>query len=187
VHNLTSVTALGGTEPVTETIGTITITEKDGPALASVTARLGQEEACKKGLASLLGAVPELGRAILRDPEAGFGMGPDQWMLGAPIDTHEMLADQLKELLGASASVTEQTGAWVCFDVTGAAMADMCERLCPVPIRQMVAGDARRTVIHQLGCFVIRREAEDHIRIFGPRASAGTLHHALVTAAHSVA
>jgi sarcosine oxidase subunit gamma len=51
----------------------------------------------------------------------------------------------------------------------------------------MRAGDAQRTVIHHLGCYVLKRAAEDHIRILGPRASAGSLHHALLDAAHSTA
>ena len=187
VHDLTTTTALGGTTPRVDAFDHITITENDGVAFASVAARLGQEAACAKAMTSLLGAVPDIGRAILRDPEAGFGMGPDQWLLGAPRATHEDLADQLKTHFGTSASVTEQTGAWVVFDVTGPAMPDLCERICSVPIRTMTAGDARRTIIHHLGCFVIRREADDHIRILGPRASAGSLHHALLAAAHSTA
>ena len=97
------------------------------------------------------------------------------------------LSEQMKNLFGAAASVTEQTGAWVCFDITGPAMPDLCERLCNVPIRRMQAGDAQRTVIHHLGCFVIRQQAADHIRILGPRASAASLHHALIEAAHSTA
>ncbi len=186
MYDLQKITALGGTQARVDTFKRITITENDGVALASVAARMGHEKACHKVLKKLLGAVPGPGRAQLHDPEAGFWMGPEQWMLGAPIETHELLADTLKDLLGDAASVTEQTGAWVCFDITGPAMADICERLCSVPIRRMVAGDTHRTVIHHLGCFVIRRTADDHIRIFGPRASAETLHHALVTTAKSL-
>lgn len=187
MHDLKTVTALGEAKPRVDAFEHITIAENDGLALASVAARLGREADCHAALKSLLGAVPEVRRAILRDPEAGFWMGPEQWMLGAPRATHEMLADDLKARFGDAASVTEQSGAWVCFDVTGPAMEDLCERICAVPIRRMVAGDVQRTVIHQLGCFVIRREASDHIRILGPRASARTLHHALLTAAHSIA
>ncbi len=187
MHDLKTVTALGEAAPRVDSFAHITIAENDGLALASVAARMGREKACRAALKGLLGAVPEIGRTILRDPEAGFWMGPDQWMIGAPRATHELLADQLKELMGDAASVTEQSGAWVCFDVTGSAMEDFCERICGVPIHRMVAGDAQRTVIHQLGCFVLRREAEDHIRILGPRASAKTLHHALLTAARSLA
>lgn len=187
MHDLQPVTALGGTSPQVDTFDHITISENDGLALASVAARRGHEKACHAGLKKLLGALPGPGRCQLHDPEAGFWIGPDQWIIGAPRQTHELLADHLKDLLGDSASVTEQTGAWVTFDVIGPAMPDLCERLCAVPIRQMVAGDAQRTVIHQLGCFVIRRQADDHIRILGPRASAGTLHHALILAAKSTA
>ena len=188
MHDLIPTTALGGTTARTDTIGTITITENPGVVFASVAARMGQAAKVTQTLKPLLGGtVPGPGRAQLNDPIAGFWMGPDQWMLGAPMADFEALSDDLKAKLGDTASVTEQTGAWVVFDVRGAKMPDMCELLCAIPIRTMVAGDARRTVIHQLGCFVIRRINDDHIRILGPRASAATLHHALTTAAHSVA
>ena len=184
MHDLKPISALGG---VSDTIGTMTITENSGVALASVAARMGGEVVTKKALKKLLGDVPGPGRSQQHDPESGFWMGPDQWMIGAPMDTHELLADQLKTLLGDAASVTEQSGAWVVFDVVGAALPDMMERLCAAPVRTMVAGDTQRTVIHHLSCFVIRRNGADHVRILGPRASAGSLHHALIGAAHSVA
>ncbi len=186
MHDLTPVTALGGTTPRSDTIGGLTITENAGVALASVAARLGKEAACRKALAKVLGAVPGPGKVQLNDPEAGFWMGPDQWMIGAPMATHELLADQLKAQMGDSASVTEQSGGWVVFDVVGDAVEDFSERLCALPIRQMASGDAQRTTIHHLGCFVIRRADDNHLRILGPRASAGSLHHALVAAAGSV-
>lgn len=184
MHDLKPTPALGA---ATRTIGTVTIAENSNVALASVAARNGQLAACAAVLKSVLGAVPDIGRAVCHDPEAGFWTGPDQWMIGAPMTTHEDLAGQLKSKLGDAASVTEQSGAWVVFDVTGAAMPQMCELLCNIPIRKMTAGDVRRTTIHQMGCFVIRREADDHIRILGPRASAASLHHALISAATSVA
>lgn len=187
MHDLTPTTALGGPQPCVDTIGTVTITENAGVALASVAARAGGEKKTAQVLKKLLGAVPGPGRAQLNDPEAGFWMGPDQWMIGAPMETHELLADDLKAQLGDAASVTEQSGGWVVFDVTGAGMVDMMERICPAPVRRMVAGDAQRCTIHHLSCFVIRRAADDHVRILGPRASAGSLHHALVGAAQSVA
>lgn len=187
MHDLKPITALGGTEARVDVFDHVTIAENDGLALASVTARVGGEAACHKVLKKRIGAVPAPGKSKLHEPEAGFWMGPDQWMIWAPAPSHEDLAHQMKTALGDAASVTEQSGAWVTFDVTGPAMEDICERLCGVPIRKMAAGDARRTVIHQLGCFVIRCDAQDQIRILGPRASAATLHHALITAANSTA
>ena len=187
MHDLKPVTALGGLEPRVDQFDHITITENDTLALASVAARLGHEKTCHDVLKRILGTVPAPGKAVLHDPESGFWTGPDQWMIGAPKATHELLADDLKLKFKDTASITEQSGAWVCFDLVGPGMPDVTERLCAVPIRKMQAGDAQRTVIHQLGCFVIRREDPNHLRILGPRASAGTLHHALVTAAKSAA
>jgi sarcosine oxidase subunit gamma len=187
VHDLEPITALGNTSARVDKFQHITLTENDDLALASLAARLGQEKTCQTALKKLLGDVPGPGRAQFQNPEEGFWMGPNQWMIAAPRDTHELLALTLKDTFGTAASVTEQTGAWVVFDVQGAAMPDLCERLCAVPIRTMSAGDAHRTVIHQLGCFVMRRTTHGHIRIFGPRASAGTLHHAILTAAKSIA
>jgi len=187
VHDLKPKTAMGGAQPRQDYIGTLAITENDGLALASVAARAGQGDAVGAKLKTLLGAVPTAGKAVLKGPEDGFWMGPDQWMICAPRKTHELLTGQMVALFSDAASVTEQTGAWVCFDVQGAAMADFCELLYAVPIRKMAAGDAQRTLIHHMSCFVIRQEAQDHIRILGPRSSAKSLHHALVTTAQSVA
>ena len=187
MHDLTAITALGGQSLRVDTIGEVTLRENDGLALASVHARLGQETACREHLANLLdGHVPEIGKVVLRDPEAAFWTGPDQWMVGAPYATHENLAAQLKARFGASASITEQSDAWACFDLQGAKMEPIMELLCPINIRAMQTSDAQRTSIHHLGCFVIRRDPNDWVSILGPRASAGSLHHAIVTAMQSV-
>ncbi len=187
MHDLKTITALGGLEPRVDTFRHVSVSEVDDLALTSVAARLGSEGECQKRMQDLLGAVPAPGQAVLREPEASFWMGPDQWMVSASKQTHELLADDLKARFGNVASVTEQSGAWACFDLAGPGMADVAERLCAVPIRKMQAGDARRTIIHQLGCFVILQNEPHHLRILGPRASAGTLHHALMTAAESTA
>ncbi|WP_286134883.1 sarcosine oxidase subunit gamma [Neptunicoccus cionae] len=170
-----------------QTIGTVTIAQNTGVALASVAARKGQLAACEKTLNTRLGAVPQVGKAVSGKVETGFWTGAEQWMISAPEDSHEDLAEQWKRVLGAAASVTEQSGGWVVFDVSGANMPAMCELLCSVPIRKMETGDVQRTMIHQLGCFVICCDAGKHIRILGPRASALSLHHALTAAATSVA
>jgi sarcosine oxidase subunit gamma len=186
VHDLKTVTALGGHEPRIDTFDHVTISENDGLALASVAARLGFEAQCQAHVKDRLGSVPGPGKAAAHGSETGFWMGADQWMIGAPKATNELLADDLKAQVKETASVTEQTGAWVCFDLNGPGIVDVMERLCAVPIRRMRAGDAQRTLIHQLGCFVIRQE-DATLRILGPRASAGSLHHALIIAAHSAA
>jgi len=39
------------------------------------------------------------------------------WFVEAPFDTHELIADLLRAALGDAASITEQTDAWVAFDL----------------------------------------------------------------------
>jgi len=106
-------------------------------------------------------------------------------MLGADIATHEDIAAKLKAALKDTASVTEQTDAWCCFDLSGKGIAAVMELLCPINMRALASGDATRTTIHHLGCFVICGDPDGFLRILGPRASAGSLHHAILTAMRS--
>lgn len=183
MHDLKPLTALGGDAPVVDTIGTLTVAENATLALAFVAARLGQESECADRLADLLGVlVPLFGKSCAGDQISAFWIGPDQWMLTALMGDHFDFAVKVKGGMGATASVTEQTGGWVVFDVEGAGVPDLCERICAVPVRRMQPGDTQRTLIHQMGC-IVQMRADDSVRIFGPRASAQSLHHALVTAA----
>lgn len=186
VHDLIPITALGGSAPRVDTVSGLTCTEVTNLALASVAARLGQEKACAKKLTALLGAKPpDAGKALLAAPYSAVWMGPDQWMLGADFTMDEDLAEKVKSALGATASVTEQTDGWCCFDLSGVGIVPVMELLCPVNLRAMQSGDAQRTQIHHLGCFVVCGDPTAFARILGPRASAGSLHHAIVTAMHS--
>lgn len=181
---MTPMSALGGTTPKTATHGPVTLTEVTQLALASVSARLGQAEACRMVLQELLRQpAPRVEGLVMHDPETAFWMGPDQWMISAPHETHEDLAAQLKHRCGASASVTEQNDAWVVLDMKGDVVPVM-ELLCPINMRVFDQGNARRTTIDHLGCFVTH-PGIDHLRIFGPRSSAGSLYHALLTAMRS--
>ena len=186
MHNLSPLTPLGGSAPQIDTVADLTCTEQCDLALASVAARLGQEKACAAALQKLLGAAPPVaGKAHLAAPYSAVWAGPDQWMLGADFATHEDIAAQLKSALKDTASITEQTDAWCCFDLSGEGIAAVMELLCPVNMRALASGDATRTTIHHLGCFVICGDPDGFLRILGPRASAGSLHHAILTAMRS--
>lgn len=188
MHDLKPQTALGAATPVNITIGSVKIKENNGLALASVTARRGQEESCRAALADWLGLeAPSPGRAVITDARAAVWMAQDQWLLSALFDDFEEIVQELKPVFRQSASITEQTAAWVCFDISGIAVVDMFERLCPMNVRQAQAGDATRTTIHHMGCFAICIETSAHLRVLGPRSSAESLHHALVTAARAIA
>ena len=184
MHNLKPITALGGSEPRIDTIGAATCREVPQVALASVTARLGKESQTKTALKKAVGmAAPAVGHVATKTLTA-FWVGPDQWMVEAPFDRHEDLAAQLKTQTKDHASVVEQTDAWTRFDVSGENVLSVMELLCNLNTRQMADDTVSRSSIHHLGCFV-RRIAPDQFGIYGPRASAGSLHHAIVTAMHS--
>lgn len=186
MHDLQPFNALGGRVPERADIGTVTLREMPDVALASVSARMGHEAACDSKLTELLGAAPPgPGQATLGDPFDALWLGTDQWMISAAYDTHEDLADQLKNTLGPNASVTEQSDAWVCLDLIGPGADAVMERLCNLDIRQMDRGHASRTTIDHLGCLVMRRATIDGLRIIGPRSSAASLFHAIKTAMHS--
>ena len=185
MHDLAPLTALGASELRTDMIGPVTIVEAPDWALASVAARLGQETACQSALEKLLGApAPGIVRHTRGRELSAFWIGPHVWMVEAPYATHPDLAAQLKTACTDTASVTDQTGAWVRFDLTGPDLPRLMERLCNLELGKMQAGQARRSVIEHLGCYVIRHEGS--ITIYGPRSSAQSLHHALITAAKSV-
>ena len=186
MHSLKPITALGGSTPQTTTIGSVTIAEVDDIALASVATRKGGKTATDKLLKSTIGAVPAIGKTASKGEVSGFWVGPDQWMIAAPLASHETIADDLASRANSKASITEQTGAWAIFDISGAAMADVCERLCAAPIRSMATGDVTRSTIHQISCFLIPLPDGETLRMIGPRAPAGSLHHAILSAATSV-
>lgn len=186
-HLLKPVTALGGSGPRTDTLGALTIAERPDVALASLARRRDRDAALAAAAAHALGvALPDVSGWVGREPFGVFWTGPGQWMVEAPHDTHEDLAATLKAAVGDAASVTEQTDAWVRFDVSGGTVAALFERLCPLDVARMAPGTAQRTTIEHLGCFVVRRAADPWFSVLGPRFSAVSLHHALLTAARSI-
>lgn len=178
-HRLKPLTPLGHATPHTETVGPITITEVTSFALASLAIRRGRNADVLKAAKAAKIALPPPGHAT---PDA-LWLAPEQWMLQAPIATHEDITAHLKPLFGDAASITEQTDAWVRFDLTGLDLHRMFELLCNLDTRSMTEGTATRTVIEHLGCYVICHAAL--FTLLGPRSSAKSLHHALITAAKS--
>lgn len=187
MHDLAPLTALGSSAPQSDIIGPVTITENPDRALVSVAARLGQEAACTKALAAILGiSTPDVAQCVHGPALGAFWTAPQCWMVDGPYDFDDPQTDldtRLKAELADMASVTDQSGAWVRFDVTGDGLDALFERLCNLDMARMTDGSARRTVIEHLGCFVLRYRGG--VTIYGPRSSAQSLHHALVTAAHS--
>lgn len=181
---LHSLTPLGHADPETATVGPVTIAEITTTTLASLATRRGRG-ADLAAIATAQGIpLPGPGRAEPGNTFAAFWLGPDQWMIEAPFATHEDIVAILRPMFGDAASITEQTDAWVRFDLSGADLPTMFERLCSIDLRGTAPGAATRTVIEHLGCYLIRR-ADTALTLYGPRSSAAALYHALTTAARS--
>lgn len=183
--SLQPLTALGRREATTVTHGPLTITERTDVALASLAARKGRLADLTK--AAQTAGIPLPGPASHQqgNPYSSFWTTPEMWFVEAPYATHELIADLLKSALGDAASITEQTDAWVAFDLAAADLAPLLERLCNVDHASRPTGYATRTVMEHLGVYMIKN-GPGAARIYGPRSSAESLLHALETAAHSV-
>lgn len=185
MHNLSPITALGNKTAQVDTIGTLTISECPDWALASVAARLGKEKTCATALKKAIGvAVPKPAESNTTKDITVFWTGPAQYFVEAPYASHELLSHDLAKQLSGTASVTEQSDGWVRFDLEGPNCSDVFERLCNLDTRAMDDGGVSRTSLEHLGCFILRRSA-NHYSAYGPRSSAGSMHHALITSAYS--
>lgn len=182
--SLHALTALGAREAAVITAGPLTITERFDVALASVAARRGRmadlaKAAMKAGL-----PLPDPARWQAGAPYSAFWTAPEMWLVEAPFQSHELIADMLKSALGDAASVTEQTDAWVVFDLAAPDLSPLLERLSNVDFPAVAQGHATRTMIEHLGCYLIKH-GTGAARLYGPRSSAKSLIHALEAAAHS--
>ena len=181
---LQALTALGAREPAVVTVGPLTITERFDVALASVAARRGRMDDLAKAAKVAGLPLPAPARHEGGSPYGAFWVAPEMWLVEAPFDSHELIASILKSALGDAASVTEQTDAWVAFDLTAENLAPLLERLCNVDFSAVPDGYATRTMMEHLGTYLIRHGA-GAARLYGPRSSAESLLHALKVAARS--
>jgi sarcosine oxidase, subunit gamma len=181
---LKTMTALGAHEPAVMTVGPVKITERFDVALASVAARRGRFGDLETAAKAIGLPLPDPARFTAGEPWSAFWVTPEMWLVAAPFATHELIAAMLKDALGDAASITEQTDAWVVFDLAAPDIAPLLQRLCNVDFQGVPVGYATRTVIEHLGCYLIK-EAEDAVRLYGPRSSAESLLHALKIAATS--
>lgn len=184
MHDLIALTALGGADPETCTIGSVTCSEVPDVALASVAARLGREGETHSALGALIGQkAPGVGQ-FSGQTLIAFWAGPEQWIVEAPFESHEGLAELVKDGTKDAASVSEQTDAWARFDLKGPDVQSVLELLCNLDCKNLATGGAARTSIHHLACFLLRRST-DLFSIYAPRSSAQSLQHAVVTAMKS--
>ena len=182
--NLQPLTALGRREATTVTHGPLTITERTDVALASVAARKGRMADLTKAAQKAGLPLPGPATHSRGAPYSAFWTAPEMWLVEAPFASHDLIADLLKTALGDAASITEQTDAWVIFDLAAPNLAPLLERLCNVDFSDVPEGYATRTMMEHLGVYLIKHQV-GAARLYGPRSSAESLLHALETMAGS--
>jgi sarcosine oxidase subunit gamma len=177
---LKPLTALGRSEPLRETLGPWELVERVDVALASVAPRRGREAEVARAEI----AVPGLASSVPGAVYSTFWLTPDMFMVEAPFASHEDIRTKLLMIYGDAASVTEQTDAWVRFDLKGPGLERLFAKLCNVDLAAVPEGFATRTVVEHMGCYLVKR---DGVTLYGARSMAGSLHHALRLAAGTVA
>ena len=183
--NWQALTALGHDAAQVVEIGPYRIAERVDVALASVAMRRGQEMAFQAAAKQAGVPLPGPARAEVAAVYTAFWVTPEMWFVEAPFGSHEDIVTALKPGFGDTASITEQTDAWVRFDVSGTGLPALFERLTNVDLGQMSDGFASRTVIEHLGVYLVKTRA-DAVTLYGPRSSANGLLHALEVSAKSV-
>lgn len=179
-------TALGAATAFGAVIGPVRIAERFDLALASLATRRGRDDDLAKAAIAAGVPLPPPSQAATGSPFGAFWLAPDQWMIEAPLASHEDITAHLKPLFGDAASLTEQTDAWVRFDLSGENLWPLFERLTNLDLQALPDGFAARTVIEHIGCYLIRRTPREVV-LYGPRSSARSLLHALQEAAGSLA
>lgn len=179
---LRAMTALGAHAAARVTVGPLVVSERMDVALASVAARRGRMADLARAATAAGVPLPAPGRHADGAPWSAFWVAPETWFVAAPFATHAPIAALLQAALGDAASVTEQTDAWVVFDLAAPDLAPLLERLCNVDFPGAPEGFATRTVIEHLGCCLLKRAA-GAARLYGPRSAAKSLLDALEVAA----
>jgi sarcosine oxidase subunit gamma len=183
-YTLTPRTAFGATHALDEQVGLISLVERPGFSIASVTARKDAQDIAKKltGHSDVpVGNWREVsGRMV-------FWTGPNQWFVLDAHNAHETLSAEIKGNLGDAVSVTEQNDGWVVFDLKGEGIEAVLERLCNIDLSQFEQHKVQRTVIEHVGCFVLCLQKDKSYRFLCGRSFAQSFAHGIKTIMASVA
>lgn len=159
-------------------IGEVSLSEVDWGAITSVAPFSGQEKAVSEALKAEIGArFPAPGRMTGRAGARVVWTGMAQaFVLGPAVTALE------------GAALTDQSDAWTCVELEGAAARAVLARVAPLDLRPGVfkTGHAARTQLAHMSA-VVMRLGETRYGIMVYRSMAQTLMHDLKEAMRSVA
>lgn len=148
----------------------IVVSTAEEPFIALAVARNGLSASVAERLGRAFGG-PGTDR-----PHAGFGsgstvvgIGPGRFLVLSRSEAD--IAGTLRAVLGSEASVTEQSDAFVTFDLSGARVPDLLAKGAPVDLdpRVFQVGDAATTLVAHIGV-TLWRAGESHWRVLVARS-----------------
>lgn len=164
--------------------------ERDGLGIARIAARRSQVARVSELLRARFGLEPpQAPRRANGGDVAVAGFGPGTW-LATRDNAGNAFADSLRSLLGDSASVSDQSDAYVILRLTGRKVRETLAKLIPIDIhpRSFQVGDLAQTVCGYMNVTLWRledaAESQAAFEIWAGRSLAVSLHQAI---SHSAA
>jgi sarcosine oxidase subunit gamma len=185
-HRLAPRTPLGLAEPARDRVGALTVEEHWATAMATLAPRRGRDAEVAAAARDWGVELPGPGRAQWSGGRGAMWLGPALWLMEAPLADSPDLAAELAARFGDAAAITEQTDAWARFDLAGPDLPRLLERLSMLDLATAGPGFASRTVVEHIGC-LIQCRAAGRVSLLCGRSFAASLHHAVLTAARTVA
>ena len=163
----------------------VTATERDGFGIARILARKAQAARVVEVFRAQFGLEPPEGpRRVNRGDLAVAGIGPETW-LATHDNAGNAFAQSLRSLLGDSASVSDQSDAYVILRLTGPKVRQTLAKLIPIDIhpRSFRVNDLAQTVCGYVNVSLWRLEdtasGDPVFEIWTGRSLAVSLHEAL--------
>ena len=153
--DLTPTSPLGGYDQPT---GGLRVGELTGLALVSLAIPLdGEAKAAKAVKSAFRLDLPAPGMSTASNTYRLIRTAPDQLLLAFDDDSPDP-APQIAKALKTTAYTTDQTGAWVTLELSGASVRPALERLCPLDLHPAAfrVDAAHRTVMEHLGVLIVR-------------------------------
>ena len=169
-------TALQGQAPVTHL--DTTLAQVDLGQVTSIALFPGQDKALTKALKPMGFSIPKVGEMQTKDGTMLVWTGRDQaFLIGTACPD-----------LGAAAAVTDQSGGWAAFTLTGPAAADALMRYVPMDLRAAAfkPGSVLRTPLYHMS-MILLRTGDQAFTIMVFRSMARTAWHEIDVALKSLA
>ena len=161
-------------------LGDVAVAEVTDIAIVSIATPLGGGEALAGAVQTTWGCAMPAPRGATSSSDGSVTLifsTPDQTLAILP-GVDGLAVTDVAAKLGDAGYYTEQTDNWVGLRVSGAKAITALERICPLDLALMPVGGAERTVMEQLGVFIMR-EAEDRFLLLSGSSSAKSFLHAV--------